>query len=92
MTSLLPELEATSPANVQLDGEIVALNAAGVPDFRRLGSRLLHGHELVVLTYFVFDVLAVAPLNSPRRIVSAYARRPTCPPRPVPTMAIARLP
>jgi bifunctional non-homologous end joining protein LigD len=47
MTNLLPELAATLPANVQLDGEIVALNAEGVPDFHRLGSRLLHGQEQV---------------------------------------------
>jgi bifunctional non-homologous end joining protein LigD len=58
MTELLPELAETLPANVQLDGEIVALNAEGLPDFHRLGSRLLHGREGIALTYFVFDVLA----------------------------------
>jgi bifunctional non-homologous end joining protein LigD len=62
MTDLLPELAATLPPNVQLDGEIVALNPEGVPDFHRLGSRLLHGHEGISVTYFVFDVLAVEGL------------------------------
>jgi bifunctional non-homologous end joining protein LigD len=62
MTSLLPELGATLPPNLQLDGEIVALNTEGVPDFHRLGSRLLHGRRGIDVTYFVFDVLAVEGL------------------------------
>jgi bifunctional non-homologous end joining protein LigD len=59
---LLPELGATMPANLQLDGEIVALNAEGLPDFHRLGTRMLHGRMGVRVTYFVFDVLAVEGL------------------------------
>src|SRR6266540_949074 len=62
MSALLPELGATLPANLQLDGEIVALNAEGQPDFHRLGTRMLHGQGGVQVTYFVFDVLAVEGL------------------------------
>src|SRR2546423_1210456 len=39
MTALLPELRPL-PKNAQLDGEIVALDENGLPDFHRLGSRL----------------------------------------------------
>src|SRR4051794_37309999 len=58
MSPLLPELRSL-PENVQLDGEIVALDENGLPDFHRLGSRLLHGREGIGVVYFVFDVLAV---------------------------------
>jgi bifunctional non-homologous end joining protein LigD len=61
MTSLLPELRAL-PENVQLDGEIVALDANGLPDFHRLSSRVLHKRTGVAITFFVFDVLAVEGL------------------------------
>jgi bifunctional non-homologous end joining protein LigD len=61
MTELL-ELARSLPANLQLDGEIVALDAEGAPDFHRLGSRLLHGRVGIAVTYFVFDVLAVEGL------------------------------
>jgi bifunctional non-homologous end joining protein LigD len=43
MTPLLPELADAVPADVQLDGELVALDADGRPDFHRLGDRMLHG-------------------------------------------------
>jgi bifunctional non-homologous end joining protein LigD len=43
MTPMLPELGAALPANVQLDGELVALDQDGRPDFHRLSSRMLHG-------------------------------------------------
>jgi bifunctional non-homologous end joining protein LigD len=62
MSKLLPELGATLPANLQLDGEIVALDAEGLPDFHRLGARMLRGQGGVHVTYFVFDVLAVEGL------------------------------
>ena len=44
--------------NVQLDGEIVALDDAGRPDFHRLSARMLHGKDGIAVRYFVFDVLA----------------------------------
>jgi len=61
MTKLLPALRSL-PENVQLDGEIVALDENGLPDFHRLGSRLLHRRDAIAVTYFVFDVLAVEGL------------------------------
>jgi bifunctional non-homologous end joining protein LigD len=61
MTKLLPELRGLPP-DVQLDGEIVALDEDGLPDFHLLGSRLLHGVQGIVVTYFVFDLLAVEGL------------------------------
>jgi bifunctional non-homologous end joining protein LigD len=51
MTSLLPELAASLPTNVQVDGELVAL-----------GARMLHGEAGIPITLFVFDVLAVEGL------------------------------
>src|SRR5437868_6700229 len=59
MTELLPELAEGLPVDVQLDGELVALGAGGLPDFHRVASRLLHGRTGIALTCFVFDVLAV---------------------------------
>ena len=61
MTSLLPELSRL-PENVQLDGEIVALDEKGLPDFHLLSSRLLHKRNGIAVVYFVFDVLAVEGL------------------------------
>jgi bifunctional non-homologous end joining protein LigD len=58
MTPLLPELEQALPPNVQLDGELVALDAEGRPDFHRLSERMLHGRDSIGVTYNVFDVLA----------------------------------
>ena len=59
MSALLPELAEAFPADVQLDGELVALDERGHPDFHRLGRRMLHGDTSVPITYMVFDVLAV---------------------------------
>lgn len=61
MTKLLPELRSLPP-NVQLDGEVVALDPGGAPDFHRLGARLLHGRDGISVIYFVFDLLAVEGL------------------------------
>jgi bifunctional non-homologous end joining protein LigD len=58
MTPLLPELRRLPP-DLQLDGEIVALNHDGVPDFHLLSARLLHRRPGISVVYFVFDVLAV---------------------------------
>jgi bifunctional non-homologous end joining protein LigD len=58
MAPLLPELERALPANVQLDGELVAFDAEGHPDVHLLGQRMLHGDEGIPLTYMAFDVLA----------------------------------
>lgn len=58
MTPLLPEIEQAVPPNVQLDGELVAFDAEGHPDFHLLGQRMLHRREGIPVTYMVFDVLA----------------------------------
>jgi bifunctional non-homologous end joining protein LigD len=62
MTTLLPELAETLPPNLQLDGELVALDRDGRPDFHRLSARMLHGDRSIAVTYFVFDVLVVEGL------------------------------
>jgi bifunctional non-homologous end joining protein LigD len=62
MSELLPELAAALPADVQLDGELVAYDADGRPDFHRLSARMLHGVTSIAVTYVVFDVLAVEGL------------------------------
>jgi bifunctional non-homologous end joining protein LigD len=62
MTALLPELLAALPRDVQLDGELVALDERGHLDFHLLGSRILHGEHAVPVTLMVFDVLAVEGL------------------------------
>jgi len=63
MTPLIPELAASLPSNVQLDGELVAWDEQGQPDFHRLCHRMLHGDAHVPVTYMVFDVLAVDGLR-----------------------------
>jgi bifunctional non-homologous end joining protein LigD len=62
MTHLLTQVGRCLPAGVQLDGELVALDETGRPDFHRLSSRMLHGRPGIALTLFVFDVLAVEGL------------------------------
>jgi bifunctional non-homologous end joining protein LigD len=58
MTLLVPEL-AELPADVQLDGELIAWGDDNNPDFHRLGRRMLHGDRSIPVTYMVFDVLAL---------------------------------
>src|SRR4051812_50167315 len=62
MAPLIPELERALPPDIQLDGELVALDADGRPDFHRLSARMLHGRHGITVTLFVFDVLAVEGL------------------------------
>jgi bifunctional non-homologous end joining protein LigD len=59
MTERVPELAHALPADVQLDGELVAWDATGRPDFHALSRRVLHGHSEIELVYYAFDVLAV---------------------------------
>ena len=58
MTKLLPEL-GELPADVQLDGELIAWGDDNNPDFQRLSRRMLHGDRSIPVTYMVFDVLAL---------------------------------
>ena len=72
MSPLLPEL-GSLPENLQLDGEIVALDENGLPDFHRLSSHSpLHKRGGIAVVYFVFDVLAAAGLAT---TALTYAKR-----------------
>jgi bifunctional non-homologous end joining protein LigD len=78
MSPLLPELADALPQDVQLDGELVALDAGGNPDFQRLCKRMLHRHPGIAVTYMVFDVLAFdgepttsEPYRERRRLLEA---------------------
>jgi hypothetical protein len=62
MTHLLPEFRRGLPLRVQLDGELVALDETGRPDFHRLSAWMLHGSTGIRVTYFVFDLLGVEGL------------------------------
>ena len=50
MTPGLPEFRRSLPEGVQLDGELVALDETGRPDFHRLSSAMLHGRPGIALT------------------------------------------
>jgi bifunctional non-homologous end joining protein LigD len=58
MTMQLLEL-ADLPADLVLDGEIVAFNHDGLPHWPLVCQRLLHGDGSVVPTFVAFDVLRV---------------------------------
>jgi bifunctional non-homologous end joining protein LigD len=62
MTHLVAQFGRSPPPGVQLDGELVALDETGRPDFHRLSSAMLHGRPGIAITLFVFDVLAVEGL------------------------------
>ena len=67
MTPLLPDFADALPADLQLDGELVALDESGRPDFHLLSLRMLRDRPDVALTLFVFDVLAVEGLSTMRQ-------------------------
>ena len=50
---------AELPVRAILDGELVALDEDGKPDFPQLCECVLQRHSRVPLTYMVFDVLSV---------------------------------
>jgi bifunctional non-homologous end joining protein LigD len=62
MSALLPELAQVLPADVQLEGELVAYRPDGRSDFDRLGAGMLHGEQAIPITYVVVDVLAAEGL------------------------------
>jgi bifunctional non-homologous end joining protein LigD len=83
MAPLLPELERALPADVQLDGELVAFDTEGYPDFHRLSQRMLHRCEGIPVTYVAFDVLAFdgepttsEPYRERRRLLEALRLKP----------------
>lgn len=58
MTDLIPELSAF-PVSGTFDGELVAFDATGAPDFPLVCERLLNRHRSIRLTYMIFDVLSL---------------------------------
>jgi bifunctional non-homologous end joining protein LigD len=58
MTPLMPEL-ATFPVFGTFDGELVAFDADGSPDFPLICERLLNRHQDIRLTYVIFDLLTL---------------------------------
>src|SRR4051812_13640589 len=58
MTELLPEL-ASFPAFGTFDGELVAFDRNGVPDFPLVCERMLMRRKNIAVVYVIFDVLSV---------------------------------
>lgn len=58
MTELIPELSAI-PGYGTFDGELVAFDADGTPDFPMVCERLLNRRHAIQLTYVIFDVLSL---------------------------------
>src|SRR3954466_7983775 len=47
------------PVRAVLDGELVAFDESGKPDFPSVCERVLHRHSTIPLTFIAFDVLSV---------------------------------
>jgi len=62
MTALLPEL-STFPAFGTFDGELVALDDQGEPDFPLLCERMLMRRRNIPVTYVLFDILSLNGRN-----------------------------
>jgi bifunctional non-homologous end joining protein LigD len=58
MTELLPEL-ASFPVYGVFDGELVAFDAEGVPDFPLVCERMLMRRRHIPVVYVIFDVLSL---------------------------------
>jgi bifunctional non-homologous end joining protein LigD len=58
MTALVPEL-ASFPVLGIFDGELVAFDESGAPDFPSVCERLLNRRQHIPLTYLIFDVLSL---------------------------------
>jgi|SRR5512132_762402 bifunctional non-homologous end joining protein LigD len=62
MTHLLPEL-ASFPTFGVFDGELVAFDSAGVPDFPLVCERMLMRRRHIHVVYVVFDVLGLEGIS-----------------------------
>jgi bifunctional non-homologous end joining protein LigD len=71
MTELIPEL-AAFPVYGTFDGELVAFDAQGAPDFPLVCERLLNRHRSIRLTYMIFDLLS---LNGRSLLGRPYSER-----------------
>ena len=58
MTKLVPELAAL-PVAATFDGELVAFDNDGVPDFPLVCERMLMRRQHVRIAYLIFDVLSL---------------------------------
>lgn len=77
MPQLLAELEQMKLGTAWLDGEVVVLNAQGLPDFNAL-QKAFDGRSTAELVYFVFDLpyfegydLRALPLEQRRELLKA---------------------
>jgi bifunctional non-homologous end joining protein LigD len=50
---------AELPVRAVLDGELVAFDADGKPDFERVCERILYRHAEIPLSFVAFDVLSI---------------------------------
>jgi bifunctional non-homologous end joining protein LigD len=71
MAELLPELGAL-PVRATLDGELVAFDEDGSPDFPLLCERMLMRRPGIAVTYMIFDLLS---LNGRNLLNEPYAKR-----------------
>lgn len=75
LPSLAAEVEALGVQHAWLDGEIVVLNEAGVPDFNALQNAIDKPRSAAVISYFLFDVPFLG--NNDLRQVPLIDRRAT---------------
>jgi bifunctional non-homologous end joining protein LigD len=61
MTELLPEFASLLIEGV-FDGELVAFGEDGLPSFKRLSRRILHGDSSIPVVLILFDVLEIEGL------------------------------
>ena len=71
MTELIPEL-ASFPVYGSFDGELVAFDSDGAPDFPLICERLLNKHHSIRLTFVIFDLLS---LDGCSRLDLPYSER-----------------
>jgi bifunctional non-homologous end joining protein LigD len=74
MTDLLPEL-ASFPTFGVFDGELVAFDSSGVPDFPLVCERMLMRRRHIAVVYVVFDVLSLEGVSLMRAPYSARRAR-----------------
>ena len=81
MTSLVAQIEAMGVGSAWLDGEIVVMNAAGVPDFNALQNAFDSSRTDQIICY-LFDVpffegydLRKVPLQDRRRLLAAHRNK-----------------
>lgn len=74
MTDLVPEL-AGLPVRATLDGELVAFDSDGAPDFPLVCERMLMRRQGIAVTYVIFDLLRLDGGQSARAALFQAPRR-----------------